>query len=261
MYQTIHDCRILYGIPAIPTVGSKNMYSSRLGKYQERKLAKRLLLSLIGSIALIVLVLVFGVKILINFSLLVEKLKGTNKEAQQSASVYVAPPILDPLPEATNSATFPITGKGKSGLTLVLQQNNKEVRKLTISKDGTFLVKDIIFGDGQNDFKAQTVDDKGNKSEVSNIISIVFSHKQPHLDVDQPTDNTSINGDNNMLTVTGKTDDGATVTVNGRVAVLDGSNSFSYSLQLPEGNSTITVISTDVAGNQTKVERKVNYQK
>jgi hypothetical protein len=237
------------------------MYSSRLGKFQERKLATRLVLALAGSIILILFILFFGLKILINFSLLVGKLKSSGKDTSQSQPVIILPPVLDPFPEATNSASLNVSGHGTSNLTLILYVNDKETKKVTIDKTGNFLIKDVPLSDGHNDLKAKLVDAQGNKSDVSNIISTSITHKQPKLDITSPTDNSTVMGDENTTIVAGSTDDGNDVIINNRIVVVNPGGSFSYKIQLSEGDNTLSIISTDAAGNQTKVERHVKYQK
>jgi hypothetical protein len=238
------------------------MYTSRLGKYQEKKLINKLVLTIVGSIALVLFIVFFGLKILINFSLLVEKIKsGNSKDPTQNALVIIEPPILDPLPIATNSGALVVSGHATPGLTLVLSLNSKEVKKISIDKNGVFNIKNITFQDGDNTISAILVDDKGNKSDISNIISTSINKKQPKLDLDQPEDNANIFGDDNSILIKGKTDEGNTVTVNDRIAVVDTTGAFTYKQSLNEGNNTITIIASDSAGNQTKLERHVTYQK
>ncbi len=54
------------------------------------------------------------------------------------------------------------------------------------------------------------------------------------------------------ITITGKTESGATVTINGTAATTKGDGSFSGTAKLVEGKNVITVIATDGSGNQTK---------
>ena len=116
------------------------MAFSRLNRLQDRKEKRRLLLAVVGIIAIFALVLLFGVKALIGFSLLVDKLRGTTPTTSQQSQFIILPPTIDPPPTATNSATISVTGKGQTGLTLILYVNNSEFKKLAVGKDGTCLL-------------------------------------------------------------------------------------------------------------------------
>ena len=56
------------------------------------------------------------------------------------------------------------------------------------------------------------------------------------------------------------TDEGMRITVNDRIAVVKADGSFTYAMSLPDGETVLTIVSTDPAGNQTKTERRVKYQ-
>ena len=217
------------------------------------------MLSLFGSLAVLVFLGMFGLKILVGFSLAVDKLRGSVVPAQNQA--ILRPPTRDPLPEATNSATVTVTGSGQAGLTLILYVNEAETKKVPVPDKGTFTLFDISVKDGTNTISAKLTDNKGNTSDLSNVISTVIKRTPPALDITAPGDGTRINGEKNTVLVNGKTDEDAGVTINDRVAVVRGDGSFSYEYSLPEGDTTLTIVATDAAGNKTTVQRRVTYQK
>lgn len=235
------------------------MALSRIGRYEERKLRTRLILSIIGSIAIIAFLLVFGLKILIGFSLLVERLKGSSP-TQQTQSLLLAP-TLDSLPIATNSATLSITGTGTPGSILILYVNEGEAKKLTIPSEGRFTVASVKVIEGQNTVSAKLTDEKQNLSDLSNVLTITVKRSPPSLEITSPSPNAAITGDKNTVDVVGKAEEGSTVTVNGRFVVIQNDGSFSYPYPLSDGDNTLVVVAVDAAGNQTIVERKVTYQK
>jgi hypothetical protein len=236
------------------------MIESRLSRSVERKLTKKLILTIVGSIGLLVFIGVFGLKILINFSLLVDIIRGNSPTTANSVSI-ILPPILDPLPTATNSSILTVSGRGKTGLGVAVYLNGKEYRKLQVDENGVFSVRDVTFKEGVNTLHAQLFDTLGNKSDLSATESVTINKKQPTLEISKPNDNDTINGEDNILVVTGKTDEENTVTVNDRIAVVGVNGVFSLRFPLGDGDNTITVTATDPAGNQKKEVRKVTYHK
>lgn len=238
------------------------MAGSRLYRYQEQKLTKRLIWALVGTIVLIVCVVVFGLRILIAFSLLVERLKGgTNTPTPTTQTVIILPPTVDPLPDATNSANLIISGKAHSKQEVIIYVNQQETVTLTASQDGTFKSREIQGSQGTNTVSAKSTDGNGHFSDMSNVVQTNVTNKQPTLTLDSPQSDASLNGDSNTVTVSGKTDSDNQVTVNGRFVVVSSSGSFSYTYPLSDGDNTISIIATDQAGNQTKIDRKVHYSK
>ena len=96
------------------------MVYSRLIRHEERQQRKRLMWALGGMFALVIFLFVFGLKILVGFSLMVDRVRGNTPQLVSQNQELILPPTLDPLPEATNSATLTITGKSDTGLTIVL---------------------------------------------------------------------------------------------------------------------------------------------
>lgn len=237
------------------------MAYSRIGRYEERKQRQRLILAIGGSLAVLAFLFLFGVKILISFSLFVDKLRGGGSQTTSSQQVLIQPPILDPLPIATNSSKINLTGKGQPGLTLIVYLNEAEAKKLTVTSDGLFSIGNLDLREGSNTLSAKLVDDKGNTSDLSNVISTTFKKTPPALDLNSPSDNSTVNGENNTVMVSGKTADEVNITVNDRLAVVNSDGSFNYSYKLSEGDNILRIVATDQAGNQTIIEKKITYHR
>lgn len=235
------------------------MPHSRLSRLEERKEKRRLLLAIAGIVGIIALVGIFGIKVLIGFSLFVERLKGASPTPAAQNQNVILPPTLDPPPEATNTATISVTGKGQPNLSLIVYLNDAEFKKLSVPTDGKFSINAVPLSDGANTISAKLADDKGNTSDLSNVVTVSFANKPPKLDVNAPGDGITISGDPNTVTVAGDTDDNVTVTINDRVVVVKSDNTFSYDYPLNEGDNILTIVANDTAGNQTKLTRKVTY--
>lgn len=236
------------------------MLYSRLRRHEDRKFKKRLIWALGGSVALVVFILVFGLKLLVSFSLLVDKLHGATPVVKQG-QVLILPPVLDPLPEATNSASLNITGRGDAGFTVIIYIDEEETKKFKIEDDGTFTLLTKRLAEGPHAISAKTTDDKGNLSDLSNVLTVSIKRAKPTLTITEPQNNARIVGDTNTLSVAGISDPDTSVTINGRMALVEDEGSFTYSFTLSEGENTILVVATDPAGNQTDLTRRVTYQR
>ena len=95
------------------------------------------------------------------------------------------------------------------------------------------------------------------------MFDVVLKNSAPTLDISTPSDGQRFDknsiGSGNSISVSGKTDQGVSVTVNGFWAVVDDSNNFSYTLPLQNGDNQIKIIAIDQAGNKTEKDIKVNY--
>lgn len=234
---------------------------SRLSRLEERKDKRRLTLAIGGIIAIIVLVIIFGVKILIGFSVFVDKLKGATPTPTAQNQQVLLPPTLDPPFESTNTATISVTGKGQPNLTLIVYLNDAQFKKMSIPTDGNFSINNIPLSDGVNTISAKLSDDKQATSDLSNVVTVTYGNKPPALDVSTPSDNTNVSGDPNTVIVTGTTDDNVAISINDRLVVIKSDNSFSYNYPLNDGDNILTIVATDTAGNQTKLTRKVIYHR
>jgi len=236
------------------------MQYSRLRKFEDRRQEKKIVVSIIGIIAIFSFLGIFGIRILIGFSLLVDKLRGTPQ--QQVIQQLILPPELDSLPIATNSATIAVSGKGQTGMTVIVYINETDTEKATVDKDGSFTIPTVKLIEGANTISAKQTADNKNVSALSEVFTVISKKSKPSLEITYPTDNQQIRQEQNSISVTGKTNDEVnTVTINDRFVIVQSDGSFSYDLNVPEGDSVIKIIAADTAGNQVTIERKINYGK
>lgn len=235
------------------------MVYSRLIRHEERKQQKRLVWALGGMLGLVIFLFVFGLKILVGFSLFVDRIRGTTPQQQQTQEL-ILPPILEPLPEATNSASITITGKSDAGVKIVLYVDEEETTTLPTKDDGTFsFTKKLTEGDHTVSAKAKN--DKDVLSGLSNVVRVSILRTKPELTVTMPQEGARIVGDSNTVVVKGKTSPDNAVTINDRLAVVTNDGLFSYTQTLTEGENVLRITATDPAGNQTTEDRRVTYSK
>ena len=233
------------------------MRRSRLTKRSEKKTKNTIFLSLLGIVVILFLFFKFGVGILVNFSLF---LSGKNQDSQAgtfSKINYVSAPVLNPLPTATNSAHIVISGNAASDTIIHLYINGSDTDEVKTDKKGIFTFSEELKG-GNNEIKAKA-QYKEKQSDFSDSQNVLIKNTPPMLDLSYPADGDSFKKDQNTVKVSGKTDAGASVTVNGFWAVIDENNNFSYNLTLQNGDNQIKVIALDSAGNRSEKSIKVNY--
>ena len=236
------------------------MNRSRLTKRLEKRSKNNLLISLIGIIFIFFILVKFGLPLLINFTLFVSGFKNTNESQNKTASsVFVAPPQLNSLPNATNSAQTIISGNALSKQIVNLYINDELIKKTKTKNDGSFVFEDIRLSKGENSITVKALTEDKKESDFSVPIVISFKDKLPSLLVESPDEKQSFSKDENIIKISGKTDKGIRVTVNDFWAIVDESGNFSYQLPLQNGENTIKIVATDDAGNKTETERKVIY--
>ncbi len=239
----------------------KQQLSSRLARFEEKKLKTRLLFAVIGTLLVITLLVVFGFRLMISFFIFLDQMRGKSSTNQSPSTVLVIPPYLDPLPAATMSGKLIITGRGQANATIILYINDSETKRETISDDGTFSITSQNLPEGSYTIRAKTTDSNGNTSNFSNTITTIIKKRPPLLEISSPVDDMMITGDDNILQIEGKTDEGVDIRVNDRFVIVKPDGSFIYPYPLEEGENILTIQAIDQAGNITKVEKIVTYKK
>ncbi len=179
-----------------------------------------------------------------------------NKEKVQSRKFLVdtKPPvitIISPKNGAVlNTKQCKIVGKTETGA--ILEINGQDV---PVAPDGSFTFVAQI--SGETIFKITAEDEAGNKTTIN--LKVLLDTTPPKLTVTTPVAFQIFHTPS--VTVTGKTEKDATVTVNGvKVSVNSENYTFSYTLTLTKpGLNTIKVTATDLAGNVTSISIPVKF--
>lgn len=230
---------------------------SRLAKNFERRTIRNTILMALGIILIVFILVKFGISFLIGFSTFLGSGGQSSQAPKEKQIGYIPPPVLNPLPTATNSAHIVISGESMKDQTINLYINDDLKDKVLADNNGNFTFsQQLSLGDNLIKVKAEK-DSK--QSDFSNSFNITYSNSQPKLEVSSPTDGQSFSKDQNPITVSGKTDSNISVTVNGFWAIIDDNNNFSYSLSLQNGENQIKIVAIDQAGNKTEKSLKVNY--
>lgn len=233
------------------------MARSRIQRHLQEQSLRNILLAIGGIIIVIVLMATVGVNLLINFSLFVKPNTTNDIKSAKDDVLYIAPPVINPINEATKSAQISVSGYAGDKQTVKLYVNGKFINKTTVNKDKQFTFQNVPLEKGNNEIKAKATTDKDKESDYSQVLNINYIDKAPTLDISFPQDGQTISKDNNPIKITGKTNSGVKVTVNDFWAISNDDGSFSYPLSLKDGDNTLKIVATDGAGNQTSKELKI----
>lgn len=237
------------------------MSKSRLKNHLQKKAVQNILLALCGIIVIVALLFTFGTQLLINFSLLIEKLKGTSDTTTTSEDVsFVSPPTLNPMESYTKNAKITVSGYSLPKQMVKLYVNDELVEKTEVKEDKSFEFKDVSIKPGENDIKAKAVTENDKESNYSTSLKITYIDKPPTLEINSPSDGQTLSKDQGPYKVTGKTDPGNKVTVNDFWAIVDDEGKFTYTLPLQGGDNTIKIQVTDEADNKVEKEIKVKVE-
>ena len=230
---------------------------SRLLRRLEIQTKRNMFFSILGIIVIFLVLIKFGVPLLVNFSLFISGGKNASSPVTKTGDVFVSSPILNSMPQATNSARILIQGTALKFATIDLYINESLVDKTTAKEDGTFSFE-VNLSKGVNRISAKA--QKGNvESTNSENFDILFKDTVPSLSVFAPIDGQSFSKDQNTLTVSGTSDSDTKVTVNDFRAIIDEKNNFSFLLPLKDGDNLIKIVAIDQAGNKIEKEIKVTY--
>lgn len=223
---------------------------SRLLKKEQNKMAKQTVWFVVGAV---VLLLGFIFVILPSFINLVNSYLSQNPFPSEE-TVLLQAPLVDAPPKATRDRTITLTGYSPTGAEVILVLNDTQSSTTTPDEERRFALE-FNLNSGAN-VVAVFARDGTNESPTSREYSVVYDAEPPSLIIDSPEDKQEFDRKTMSITVTGLTDKGSQVTVNGRLASVDGDGVFRATLALSGGDTEITVISTDEAGNIT--EQKIS---
>lgn len=222
-----------------------------------QKTKKNLLLSLLGIVVVVFLMFKLGLPFLINLSLFLSGSGGNQELSVSKKSSFIAPPLLNPFPQATSSANIIISGIGSKDQTINLYINDELINKVRTQDDGAFSFNELI-KPGENVIKVKAIENDV-ESEFSNSIATVFKSSNPSLNIISPSNGQSFSKDQNIADIKGTTDADVKVIVSGFWAITDDAGNFTYRLPLQNGENKIKIIATDTAGNKTEKEINVTY--
>jgi flagellar hook assembly protein FlgD len=159
--------------------------------------------------------------------------------------VVVATPLDD---EWTNQTLATVRGQAPPGTTLEVND-----RPVVLNDDGSFQYE-LLLEEGDNLIRIAATDDVGNVTAQERLVHL--KTRPPLLVLDLEEGGTV--GDA-TLQLTGRTDAGATVMVNGQVLPISALGDFQVTLNLFQGDNLVQAEARDQAGNVSRLTRRIRY--
>lgn len=234
------------------------MRYSRLGSVEEKRNKKTAFKFVIYTIISLGLLFFFGIPLLGRFAAFISDIKGGQSPISKNDNTPPAPPLIDSLPEFTNQKGIKLTGTSEEAATVKLVFNSKE-SEVVAGNDGKFSF-DISLKDGENSFKATSIDTAGNVSQETKIFTVTFDDEAPELKIDLPSNGQQFFGpQQRQIEIKGSTDAESQITINDRFVSVDDGGAFQFTTTLNEGENKFYIKSTDQAGNFTETELTLNF--
>ncbi len=177
---------------------------------------------------------------------------------QKDGPLVLLDPTLDDVPYATNTATIVVHGTAMAETTVNLLVNGAKRDSRRSSFEGEFSF-DVMLAEGENTLRVSSKDSDSKQTLQSRNYSVVYLDAPPELTVDGFEDGKTV--DKPDFIVQGKTDKEVFIQINNAPVVVRADGSFSTTITLKEGDNMVSVVATDVAGNETKQEAKIVYKK
>lgn len=235
---------------------------SRLQKHKQKEQTKRILTLILVSVALMAIFFFIGLQSIINATVFLNNLiRGNSTQNEEtedaSSSFYGILNVNEPEP-ATSEATIIVSGDATEFKKVEFYLNNVKVEDTTI-RNGVFSEEIGKLRAGENKMHVVATTDNGKNKKKSEVYSVTYINEPPELEIESPKDGDKTT--NTEIQVKGKTDKDTSVRVNNSPVVVDFEGNFSTNVRLKEGENTIEVTSTDIAGNTEKEEIKVTREK
>jgi hypothetical protein len=231
---------------------------SRLNRKNDDQITKKTVFLGSLTIILLALVLIFGLPMLIRFSIFLGEGKSRNNtEATEKKLPPLAPRLVIPF-EATNSAMVSIRGFAESKVKVELFKNDISIGITEVTENGDFIFNKIGLDEGDNYFSAVASTDDSGSGDGSKSINLVYDKIAPLLTLTNPSE-ASLSVDSIDFDIIGITDKNASVIINNRIAAVDDSGNFKLKWQLNTGKNDLEVIARDIAGNETKKSITITY--
>lgn len=240
----------------------RTVANSRADTKQESYYIRIILRSLIAYVAIGIASFFIFIAIFSNINSLWGFFRPT--EVYKEKEFGPSKPYLSTETEATKESTITLSGTAQGGSKVVLYKNSDYSEETIADSGNKFEFTEVAIkneNDAVTKFYVEVEDSKGNKSPQSNAVLVIYDDKKPDLYVSDPTPDQRIKDYNRSYEVKGKSEPGAKVTVNEKIARVSPEGDFSVTIRLDDEVNILKVLSVDEAGNETKIEVPVYFEK
>jgi len=213
---------------------------------------------LLLTFGLVFVILKFGISGAVKISELLQE-KGPEDTSSTLYENVLLSPQLYPLPEATNSATLPVSGYSQPNKKIDIYLNEFNIETFDIDSEGKF-EGSISLSLGLSNIYAITKDAEGKQSAPSKTFTVFYSNSPPSLEITEPENGSTIKREGNIF-IKGKVHETSKVSINNHVVVVDKNGNFSYPVKLEPGENKFKIVCLDPAQNKTEAEWIVNFQR
>lgn len=235
-----------------------NGFKPRSIRKQEDKTKRNIILSSIIGIVLILVAIFWIIPALIGSLSIFNQFKNTPKERPVTEDVTLAPPVLNIPYDATSSAAINISGYAVPNSKVEIYVDGDLKTTTSTGSDGSFLTPQIALTLGTNNITGKTIDENNKESLSSKNIKVVYTNEKPTLEISEPQDNQTFQGER-RIKISGKTEPDNKVSVNDSTIIVNNDGTFNTLVSLNDGENTIAIVASNLVGNSTRVERKVNF--
>jgi len=178
--------------------------------------------------------------------------RGIDIPPSDAAGIIATAPILDPTSDFVATAALLVQGRVPSfaisaGQRLQVTVNDGPPVSAPIDANGHFAAP-VTLKDGPNAVVVALL--AGQETVATTTRTIVLDRLPPSLNIAKPRSGEVLEGP--TITVDGKAEPYAVVTVNDRIVFVGADGSFSEAFTAPSGPLAITVLARDRAGNETR---------
>lgn len=230
-------------------------------KQEERRAYQRLMLVFVVVIAFAAATYLWGISAVNFISSFWLNFSNNPAVSNNQDNGLIFPPRIDSLPTAINDLTqFRMGGWAPAGADVLIYINQNQTQEVLADASGRFDAGDLNLKEGENEIYA-VAQAQNQKSQPSNKQTVIFDKSKPELTLNEPAENTNIvDSANKWLTVSGNSEERVQVFINDHQAIVDAQGNFKYQYPLEAGENKLKIVAKDEAGNETVVERVVNFE-
>lgn len=232
---------------------------TRWEKRQEKESLKQAGKYLLLVLGILLILVKFGLPGLIKLAGFLGTVRSTSQPIEITENQPVLAPRLLPLAEATNSSQIDINGLAQAGTTIKLFLRGISIQETVTDADGNFKFDKVHLKDGDNEIFTEASFNQAGSSQASNTLKINVDTAPPILEITKPDQGQRFFDKDSPIIISGQSEAGVNLTINGRFVLVKDDASFSTSYNLSGGDNQLELVAIDAAGNETKKTLTVNY--
>jgi len=232
---------------------------SRLQANKNKKTLYQTIFMIVVFFGLTFFFFTYGFQILINGSLFINQLSNSSQsKTVANTKSKLNNIVVDPVPVATNSASFIFSGSLLGYDSLEIYLNDEKIKDINNISD-SFSQEITGLEKGKNSIYAIAKYSQSKETKKSDVFTISYISEKPIIEIDSPKDGDKTNKEE--MTIKGKTNKETFIQINSQPVVVDADGKFQFTLKLKEGENKIEIIASDIVDNQETKSLTIQYAK